>query len=192
MSNLTKTREEVKDTALQSLVVSMGLYLCQERGSCTTAEIRDALRATYPKMDIRQQDVSSIMSIFACYKDMEYADNPLFLCEDVRSDGMVYRRFAFINDTQRIINELEEQKTIHMSKSDVIDAIMSNEGKVMSITWTKKNDEVRTLNRCVPVCMDRMGYIVVQSLDSDSGGSKRVDTRRIISATIDDLQFIAK
>jgi len=186
---MTEFKLSKRRMLLESLVTSVAMGLCYEKGSCTSEEIRSTIKSEYPTLDILGQDVSTIMDTVSCEKTMQLENPKALFIEEMIDGEHPYRVFTIQQDTDSIVTELSTSGKRYVTKSDIIDRILDVDCELIGITWIKKNGEQRTLDECIPMGMDRMGYIVVQLPE---GGCKRVDPRKVLSAKIKNIELISK
>jgi hypothetical protein len=80
---------------------------------------------------------------------------------------------------------------MNISKTNLVKKLIDNKGQFLSVTFIKKNGDARKLNGKIPTenYMDLLGYL---RFTTNKGEEKRVDCRKLISATIDHEEFVVK
>ena len=84
-----------------------------------------------------------------------------------------------------------------ISRENAVRKILNSNGKMFTVSWTKKNGELRKLNgKFVRRSGDRrnqdkiFGYLTV--FDPHNGGTRRVDTRNIKELAIEKQRFLVR
>lgn len=137
-------------------------------------------------MIINNIKVDDMLSMTFDFKVMEVNLTKKFVVVQSIQDGTQFKLCG--DDTFKYAmsaDYVENVKTL--SKTDVCSIICSCKEEPLSIHWTKKNGEVKTI-RCKIMDVDDMGYIRVKSLDNH-GEIRKIDTRTIRWAIVDGTKY---
>ena len=151
----------------QNAVEKAASLLIEIRGNCTTLEIKKYLRADGWK--IRQQEVSDAM---AQMDGVVYTDNGKFRTYELAPSKVVAKK----------ANKVRKVRVKKASRSAMVTLMENAGGKFITVTFEKKNGDVRVMNCKVDtnIFMNSQGYINV----NEGGNYRQVNPRTILGLKI--------
>jgi len=160
------------DSTNRELILQTAEDLLKEKGTLTTLDLKEELIQRYPDVIWRQEDVSFIM--------MNASISGLNGKELGYHDTGRYRVYGYKGTTSGSVRPVTRTKLASI--------ILENSGKELTVKFTKKNGDLRTMI-CIPISQDSLGYIQV---DEEGNGRRLVDPRTLERVDVNGLIYKLK
>lgn len=168
----------------EKLVYGMAKELLKANNTVTTLEIKTALRKISPTLNWKQQEVSDAMNNLSKQGLFTYTDNS------------VYRTYSAVKQQNKTTKTMATttNKKGSISRTAAIDMIRNSKGHFFTVTFTKKDGSLRTMNcqysKDVPQRQSHLGYVTVMEVSEKA--PKNVNTQTLSALKIGGKNYSIK
>lgn len=173
---------------ISDLVLASAFRLIFFNGTTTTKEVKEEVRLRHPGLAITQEMVSNLMVSFEEVNHFVFEDNGTYRTYSLNI-------FHFTEDNSVTDDDDDDLTEVEVTKIEAISLVNElREDDYFEVSFIKKDDSLRDMNCIVKQPNVGLGYLLVYEVNYkddfyDDTNIKRIDLRRLVSFTIDNVFY---